>query len=149
MASKRKRILLLLNMMNQPDKRVSLFTIQRSTQSKFCEVEVNARTKWPPWLSIEARVLPVKRRFRPAVLSKVVDLGGAVTIWMVLDLDIVGLRDRFAWQQWHEIGYRRILCRIDQITGRVPGWAAYTKMDRKDRTKLSSLHRSGNLSYYK
>jgi hypothetical protein len=27
---------------------------------------------------------------------------------------------------------------------RVPGWAAYTKVGRKDRTKLSSLHRSGN-----
>jgi hypothetical protein len=28
--------------------------------------------------------------------------------------------------------------------GMVQGWAAYTKVDRWDRTKLSSLHRSGN-----
>jgi hypothetical protein len=33
--------------------------------------------------------------------------------------------------------------------GRVPGLAAYTKVDRSDRTKLSSLYRSGNVSYYK
>jgi hypothetical protein len=30
------------------------------------------------------------------------------------------------------------------LFGRVPGWAAYTKVDRSDRIKLSLLHRSGN-----
>jgi hypothetical protein len=33
---------------------------------------------------------------------------------------------------------------LSHFSGRVPGWAAYTKVDWKDRTKLSSLHRSGN-----
>jgi hypothetical protein len=32
--------------------------------------------------------------------------------------------------------------------GRMPGLATYTEADRKDRIKLSSLHGSGNISYY-
>jgi hypothetical protein len=31
-----------------------------------------------------------------------------------------------------------------QAGGRLPGWVAYTEVDRCDRIKLSSLHRSGN-----
>jgi hypothetical protein len=29
-------------------------------------------------------------------------------------------------------------------SGRLPGWVAYTEVDRCDRIKISSLHRSGN-----
>jgi hypothetical protein len=35
------------------------------------------------------------------------------------------------------------------VAGRMPGLATYTEADRKDRIKLSSLHGSGNVSYYK
>ena len=35
-------------------------------------------------------------------------------------------------------------CRCQKKSGRLPGWVAYTKVDRCDRIKLSSLHRSGN-----
>jgi hypothetical protein len=35
------------------------------------------------------------------------------------------------------------------LCGRMLGLATYTEADRRDRIKLSSLHRSGNISYYK
>jgi hypothetical protein len=36
------------------------------------------------------------------------------------------------------------LCQCQKKGGRLPGWVAYTEVDRCDRIKLSSLHKSGN-----
>jgi hypothetical protein len=51
---------------------------------------------------------------------------------------VEGCRDRVGSSDVEE------LCRCQKKSGRLPGWVAYTKVDRWDRIKLSSLHRSGN-----
>jgi hypothetical protein len=56
---------------------------------------------------------------------------------------VEGCRDRLG-----SLGIKNLVCVKKKVEGCLV-WAAYTKESRRDRVKLSLLHRSGNVSYYK
>lgn len=109
MAGKCKIIWLLQCLTNKSNECISLFLVQCSIQRKLCKLKVEAWMEWFPWLMFQREIL-AGWCHSLAILSKMVDLCGAVTIRMIFDLDIVGLRNRLIGWQGYQIGHWICIC---------------------------------------